>query len=45
MLFLLGLWHDTVSVLHDTGKSENSENPIEEQVDNFLAIDSDGEVD
>ena len=45
MLFLLGLWHDTESILDDTGKSESSGNPVEEQVDNFLAIDSDGEVD
>ena len=45
MLFLLDLWCDTESILDDTQESENSGNPVEEQVDNFLAIDSDGEVD
>ena len=45
MLFLLGLGHDTESILDDTGKSENSGNPVEEQVDNFPDVDSDGEVD
>ena len=43
MLFLLGLRHDTESILDDTGKSENSGNPVREQVDNFLIVD--GEVD
>ena len=45
MLFPLGLRHDTESILDYTGESENSGNPVEEQVDNFPAIDSDGEVD
>ena len=35
MHFLLGLWHDTESILDDTGESEVSGNPVEEQVDNF----------
>ena len=43
MLFLLGLQRDTGSVLDDIGKSENSGNPVSEQVDNFPT--SDGEVD
>ena len=43
MLFLLDLWCDTESILDDTGESENSGNPVGEQVDNFLIID--GEVD
>ena len=43
MLFPLGLWCDTESILDDTGESENSGNPVEEQVDNFPIID--GEVD
>ena len=42
-LFLLGLWHDTGSILDDTGESENSGNPVEEQVDDFLIVD--GEID
>ena len=45
MLFLLGLWCDTESVLDNKGESENSGNPFGEQVDNFPAVDSDGEVD
>ena len=43
MLFLLGLWHDTESMLHDTGESEILGNPVKEQVDNFPL--GDGEVD
>ena len=43
MLFLLGLWHDTESILDDTDESEDSGNPVEEQVDNFPIVD--GEVD
>ena len=43
MLFLLGLWHDTESILDDTGKSESLGNPVEEQVDNFPIVD--GKVD
>ena len=43
MLFPLGLQCDTESVLNDIGESENSGNPVPEQVDNFPA--SDGEVD
>ena len=43
MLFLLGLRHDTGSILTDTDESEISGNPVEEQVDNFPI--SDGEVD
>ena len=30
MLFLLGLQHDTESILDDTGESEDSRNPVEE---------------
>ena len=45
MLFPLDLQHDTESILDDTGESENSENPVGEQVDNFPSIDSNGEVD
>ena len=45
MLFLLGPWHDTESMLVDTGESEQSGNPVRNQVNNFLIIDSDGEVD
>ena len=40
MLFLLGLWNDTESILDDMGESESSGNPVEEQVDNFLIVDS-----
>ena len=43
MLFLLGLWHDTESMLNDTGESEISGNPVKEQVVNFPI--ADGEVD
>ena len=43
MLFPLGLWHDTESILDNTGESENSGNPVEERVDNFLIVD--GEID
>ena len=39
MLFPLGLWHDTESILDDTGKSKSSGNPVEEQVDNFPIVD------
>ena len=35
--------NNTKSILDNTGKSEISENPVKEQVDNFLNID--GEVD
>ena len=42
MLFPLGLQCDTESVLDDIGESENSGNPVPEQVDNFPP--SDGEV-
>ena len=45
MLFSLGLWNDTESILDDTDESENSGNPVKEQVDNFPIADSDGEVD
>ena len=45
MLFPLGLQHDTESILDDTGESENSGNPVEEQVNNCPDVDSDGEVD
>ena len=43
MLFPLGLWHDTESILDDTGKPESSGNTVEEQVDNFPIVD--GEID
>ena len=43
MLFPLGLQCDKGSVWDDIGESENSGNPVPEQVDNFLS--SDGEVD
>ena len=43
MLFLLGLQCDTESILNNIGESENSGNPVPEQVDNFPT--SDGEVD
>ena len=43
MLFLLGLRRDIEGISDDTGESENSENPVPEQVDNFPI--SDGEVD
>ena len=43
MLFLLGLWHDTESILNDTGEFEVPRNPVVEQVDNFLIVD--GEID
>ena len=43
ILFPLGLWHDAESILDDTGESENSGNPVGEQVDNFHIID--GELD
>ena len=43
ILFLLGLWHDTESIFNDTGKFENSGNPVREQVDNFPIVD--GEID
>ena len=43
MLFPLGLWCDTKSILTDTGESEIIGDPVEEQVDNFPI--SDGEVD
>ena len=43
MLFPLGLRCDKGSVLDDIGESENSGNPVLEQVDNFPS--SDGEVD
>ena len=43
MLLLLGLWHDTKSMLYDAGESEILGNPVEEQVDNFPI--NDGEVD
>ena len=43
MLFPLGLPCDTESILDDTGESENSGNPVEEQVDNFWIVD--GEID
>ena len=42
MLFLLGLWCDTESILDNMGGSEISGNPVEEQV-NFPIID--GEID
>ena len=45
MLFLLGLWHDTESILDDTGESAYLGNPVKKQVDNFSTGDSDGEVD
>ena len=45
MLFLLGLWHDTESIIDDTGESENLRNPVREQVDYFPIVDGDGEVD
>ena len=38
MLFPLGLQHDTESILDDTGGSEVSENPAEEQFDNFSIV-------
>ena len=40
---LLGLWHDRGSISDDTGESEISGNPVEEQVDNFPVVD--GEID
>ena len=43
MLFLLGLWHDTESILDNAGKSEVPRNPVVEQVDNFPIVD--GEID
>ena len=43
MLFPLGLQCDIESIVDDTGESENSGNPVPEQVDNFPA--SDGEID
>ena len=43
MLFLLGLQHDTESVLDNMGESESSGNPVEEQVDSFPIVG--GEVD
>ena len=43
MLFLLGLRHDTESILDDMGESEDSGNPVEEQVDNFPVVD--GKID
>ena len=43
MLFPLDLRRDTGSVLNNIGESENSGNPVSEQVDNFPS--SDGEVD
>ena len=42
MLFLLGLQHDSESILSDLGESENQGNPVIDQVDNFPPID--GEV-
>ena len=45
MLFPLGVQHDTESILDNTGKSEESGNPVKSQVDNFLNIDNGGEVD
>ena len=43
MLFPLGLRCDIEGISDDMGESENSENPVPEQVDNFPI--SDGEVD
>ena len=43
MLFLLGLRCDTESILDDIDESEDTGNPVPEQVDNFLT--GDGEVD
>ena len=43
MLFPLGLQYDTESILYNTGGSEISGNPVEEQVDNFPIVD--GEID
>ena len=43
MLFPLGLWCDTESILDNTGESDDSGNPINEQVDNFPGVD--GEID
>ena len=40
MLFLLGLWYDTESILDNASKSEVPRNPVVEQVDNFLIVDS-----
>ena len=43
MLFLFGIRCDIMGILDDTGKSENSRNPVLVQVDNFP--NNDGEVD
>ena len=43
MLFLLGIRHDIEGILDDIGKSDNSQNPVLVQVDNFPV--SNGEVD
>ena len=43
MLFQLGLWHDTESILDDTGESEVPRNPTVEQADNLPIVE--GEID